>query len=80
MATKIGTGDSCGETEMLKANGEAIDTLSREIKPARLSLAMWVVNLVAVVAPVVGLAVVAVSLWGRGFSSTALGSSPGTSW
>jgi stearoyl-CoA desaturase (Delta-9 desaturase) len=73
MATKIVTGDSREQTEMLKASGEALDTFSRQIKPARLSLTMWVVNLVAVVAPVVGLAVVAVSLWGRGFSWVYLG-------
>ncbi|MHB1426073.1 MAG: acyl-CoA desaturase [Gemmataceae bacterium] len=73
MATKVIIADSRVQTEKLKACGEVLDTFSREMEPARLSLTMWIVNLVAVVAPFLGLAAVAVSLWGRGFSWVYLG-------
>src|SRR5690242_16023833 len=73
MTTKVRNGDPRGQPEKLKASGGTLDTFSREIELPRISLTMWVVNLVAVVAPVVGLAVVAVSLWGRGFSWVYLG-------
>jgi stearoyl-CoA desaturase (delta-9 desaturase) len=73
MAITVANGDSRGQTEKLKARGEALATFSREIEPARISLTMWMVNLVAVVAPFLGLVAAAVCLWGRGFSWVYLG-------
>jgi stearoyl-CoA desaturase (delta-9 desaturase) len=72
MATKV-INDPRGQTEESKAWREALDTFAHEIKPARLSLTMWMVNLVAVVAPFLGLVATAVALWGRGFSWVYLG-------
>ncbi len=73
MATTVANGDSRGQPEKLKARGEGLDTFSREIKPARLSLTMWLVNLVAVVAPLLGLVAAAISLWGGAFNWVYLG-------
>jgi stearoyl-CoA desaturase (delta-9 desaturase) len=46
---------------------------SREEAPQRISTAMWLATLVAVVVPFLGLVAAAVSLWGRGFSWVELG-------
>ncbi len=73
MATEVVSGDSLGQAEKLNASGGTLDTFSRELESARISLTMWVVNLVAVVAPFLGLVAAAVSLWGRGFSWVHLG-------
>src|SRR5689334_19912079 len=73
MATNVVNGDCSGQAEKWKASGGNLDTFPREVGPARISLGMWVVNLVAVVAPFLGLVAAAVSLWGRGFSWVHLG-------
>ncbi|HEY7157220.1 MAG TPA: acyl-CoA desaturase, partial [Gemmataceae bacterium] len=61
------------ETEKLEVNRRSPDTLSDEGAPARLSAVMWVVNLVAVVAPFLGLVGAGVFLWGWAFSWVHLG-------
>jgi stearoyl-CoA desaturase (delta-9 desaturase) len=73
MATKIVNGNSRRQAEKLKASGRNLATFSHEAASARISLGMWVVNLVAVVAPFLGLVAAAISLWGRGFSWVNLG-------
>jgi len=73
MATKVVNGDFRRQGETLKASGGDLDTSSRDAASARISLGMWVVNFVAVVAPFLGLVAAAISLWGWGFSWVHLG-------
>jgi len=54
MATKVVNGDSRRQAEKLKASGGNRATFSREAASERISLGMWVVNLMAVVAPFLG--------------------------
>ena len=61
------------ETEKLDADQRSPGALSDKGVPARLSAVMWVVNLVAVVAPFLGLVGAGVFLWGWAFSWVHLG-------